>query len=179
MNAITGYIIYVQTLSTSTSLRLLQPSRTSLHICASMPCASWCMDRLCVYCTIVKVLTMQLLFSISGQALHFCMWNFIFGNTAHRALVPETKFHILVQKYDGLENIETWRRAFEVTLGWSADTSLVHNYTKKNWIAFYDKLPGTLIILNTSFSISATQATQNRTQNYSCGIGQDLLIQLY
>ena len=54
MNAITGYIIYVQTLSTSTSLRLLQPSRTSLHICASMPRASWCM---CVYCTIVKVLT--------------------------------------------------------------------------------------------------------------------------
>ena len=42
-----------------------------------------------------------------------------------------------------------------------------------------DKLPGTLIILNTSFSISATQATENCPQNYSCRIGQDLLIQLY
>ena len=179
MNAITGYIIYVQTLSTSTSLRLLQPSRTSLHICASMPCASWCMDRLCVYCTIVKVLTMQLLFSISGQVLHFCMWNFVFGNTAHRALVPETKFHILAQKYDGLENIETWSRASEVTLVEAPTQVWVIITLKTNWTAFYHKLPGTLIILNTSFSISATQATQNRTQNYSCRIGQDLLIQLY
>ena len=32
------------------------------------------------------------------------MWNFVFGNTANRALFPETKFHI--QKYDGLENID-------------------------------------------------------------------------
>ena len=115
----------------------------------------------------------------SGQVLHFCMWNFVFGNTAHRALVPETKFHILVQKYDGLENIETWSRALEVTLVEAPTQVWVIITLKTNWAAFYHKLPGTLIILNTSFSISATQATQNRNQNYSCGIGQDLLIQLY
>ena len=52
----------------------------------------------------LKNLIVRLFFSISGQVLHFCMWNFVFGNTANRALFPETKFHI--QKYDGLENID-------------------------------------------------------------------------
>ena len=42
------------------------------------------------------------------------------------------KFHILnlVQKYDGLENMEKPSRALEVTLCSSTDTNLGHNHTK-------------------------------------------------
>ena len=40
----------------------------------------------------------------------------------------ETKFHI--QKYDGLENMETRSRALEVTLGSSTDPNLGHNPVK-------------------------------------------------
>ena len=71
---------------------------------------------------------MRIGFSISRQVLYFCMRNFVSGNKANRALVPETKLHI--QKYDGLENIEIRSRELEVTLGSSTNTNLVHNHTK-------------------------------------------------
>jgi hypothetical protein len=44
--------------------------------------------------------------------------------------IPKTKFHILVQKYDGLENMEGPGRALVATLGSSTDTNLGHNHTK-------------------------------------------------
>jgi hypothetical protein len=56
------------------------------------------------------------------------MCNFVPGNKANWALLPETKLHI--QKYDGLENMEIRSRALEVTLGSSINTNLVHNHTK-------------------------------------------------
>ena len=70
-------------------------------------------SKFSIYCTIVKILIMLFYFSIYRQVLHLCMWNF--GNKAHRALFPRTKFHI--KKYDGLENIEKRSRALKVTLG--------------------------------------------------------------
>ena len=53
------------------------------------------------------------------------MSNFVSGDKAKWALLPQTKFHM--QKYDGLENIEKPSRAFEVTLGLSTDANLGHS----------------------------------------------------
>ena len=70
----------------------------------------------------------------SRQVLHFCMCNFVSADTAmyNWDLSVETKLHIRVQKYDGLENMEKPGRALEVyiTLGSSTDTNLSHNHTK-------------------------------------------------
>ena len=81
---------------------------------------------------------MQLYFFISRQVLHFCMYNFVFGNEANRALLPETTLHI--QKYDGFENIDKPNRALKVTLSSSTDTNLGHNQNqnlKKRIVEIY------------------------------------------
>ena len=67
-------------------------------------------------------------FSIYRHVLHFCMCNFVSGNTANCALFPETKLHI--QKYDGLENMGGPSRGLDVTRGSCTDTNLGHNHTK-------------------------------------------------
>ena len=58
------------------------------------------------------------------------MCDFVSADRANWALSAETKFHILVQKYGGLENIEKPGRALQVALSSSTDTTLGHNHTK-------------------------------------------------
>ena len=100
-----------------------------------------------------KDLIRRLRFCISRQVLHFCICNFGPADKANWALSPETKLHILVQKHDGLENIENPSRALEVILGSSTNTNSGHNHTK-NYL-----LPST----GTKFStrVLMRQDTQN------------------
>ncbi len=74
------------------------------------------------------------------------MWNFVSADKANRALSAKTKLHILVQKYNGLENIENPSRALEVTRGSSTDTNLGHNHLFSNSIFSESSWP--LIIVN-------------------------------
>ena len=132
MNAITGYIIYVQTLSTSTSLRLLQPSRTSLHICASMPCASWCKMhgsavRVLYHCKSFNYATFVVYVwaSIALLYVELCFREYSSSSFSPGNKVPHTSTKVWrIRKYRDLKS------RIGGNSGWSTDTSLGHNYTK-------------------------------------------------